>query len=332
MSNATLPSTESLNDPVIQHVRNDFSVLKNTLSVEQALAVIRERGVGERIVYFYVIDDAGRLVGVVPTRRLLTAPLDQRIEDVMIKQVIAIPAHASLLEACEFFVLHKFFAFPVVDKEKRVVGLVDVGLFTDRMFDIAEREQLDDVFETIGFHIEQVRDAAPTKAFKFRFPWMLATIASGTVCALLAGAFELTLAKSIILAFFLTLVLGLGESVSMQAMTVTIQSLRAAAPTLRWYLGTLRRELATGGMLGIACGSVVAAVAWIWRGDPVAAITIGAAILASIVMASFIGLSVPAGLHALKLDPKIAAGPVTLALTDICTLLFYFSLATLLLG
>jgi magnesium transporter len=332
MSNATLPSSEFLNEPVTQHIRKDFAVLKNTLNIEQALAAIRETGIGERIVYFYVIDEDERLVGVVPTRRLLTVPLGQRIEDVMIKRVIAIPATASLLDACEFFVLHKFFAFPVVDKEQHIVGLVDVGLFTDRMFDIAEREQLNDIFETIGFHIEQVRDAAPAKAFQFRFPWMLATIASGTVCALLAGAFELTLAKSLILAFFLTLVLGLGESVSMQSMTVTIQSLRAAAPTLRWYLGTLRRESATGGMLGVACGALVAAIAWTWRGDPLAALTIGGAILASIMTASFIGLSVPAGLHALKLDPKIAAGPVTLALTDICTLLFYFSLGTVVLG
>lgn len=125
----------------------------------------------------------------------------------MIRNVITIPATASLLTACEFFVLYKFFAFPVVDEARRIVGLLDVGVFTDRIFDIAERQQLDDVFETIGFHLEQVRDAAPTQAFRFRFPWLLATIASGTVCALLAGAFEVTLEKSIVLAFFLTLVL-----------------------------------------------------------------------------------------------------------------------------
>ncbi|MCR1827894.1 hypothetical protein [Ectopseudomonas oleovorans] len=63
-------------------------------------------------------------------------------------------------------------------------------------------------------------------------PWLLATIASGTLCALLASLYELTLAKSIVLAFFLTLVLGLGESVSMQSMSVTIQALRSVRPNL----------------------------------------------------------------------------------------------------
>ena len=110
--------------------------------MEQALASIRQRGVGEKIVYFYVVDDDERLVGVVPTRRLLMAPLEQPLSELMIRNVIAIPHTATVMEACEFFVLHKFFAFPLVDERRHVVGLVDVGLFTEEVFDIAEREQL----------------------------------------------------------------------------------------------------------------------------------------------------------------------------------------------
>ena len=94
--------------------------------VEKALAVIREQGIGEEIVYFYTVDDQERLTGVVPTRRLLTAPLDQRISDITIRQVVAIPHTASVLEACEAFVLHKFLAFPVVDEHRKIVGVVDV--------------------------------------------------------------------------------------------------------------------------------------------------------------------------------------------------------------
>jgi magnesium transporter len=88
------------------------------------------------------------------------------------------------------------------------------------------------------------------RAFRFRFPWLLATIGSGTICALLAGRFEVTLAKSLVLAFFLTMVLGLSESVSIQSMTVTIQELRATRPTLRWYAQALRREAGTALLLG----------------------------------------------------------------------------------
>jgi magnesium transporter len=135
-----------------------------------------------------------------------------------------------------------------------------------------------------------------------------------------------------VIAFFLTLVLGLGESVGAQSMAVTIQALRSSRPTLRWYLGTLRRELATSLLLGAACGLVVATIVWCWRGAGWAAVVLGSSILTSLVMACLLGLSVPSLLHALKLDPKIAAGPLTLALADLATLLFYLSIARLLLS
>ena len=325
-------SPQHLDQPVRDFVRKDFAQLRESMAVREALAAIREKGIGEKIVYFYVVNEDEKLVGVLPTRRLLTAALEERIGDLMIKRIIAIPQTATLLEACEFFVLHKFFAFPVVDEERHIVGLVDISLFTEEVFDIAERAQHEDIFETIGFHVAQVRDAGPLRAFRYRFPWLLATIGSGTVCALLASAFALTLAQSLVIAFFLTLVLGLGESVSIQSMAVTIQALRSSRPTMRWYVATLRREVATALLLGAACGALVAAIVWFWLGAGWPAIVIGGSILASLVMACLLGLSIPSVLHALRLDPKIAAGPLTLALADILTLLFYLSIASLLLA
>ena len=107
--------------------------------------------------------------------------------------------------------------------------------------------------------------------------------------------------------------------------------LRAAQPTWAWYLRALRREAGTALLLGAGCGAVVGIIVWLWRGAPLAAVSIGASIFLNLCAACFFGLSVPTLLHALKLDPKIAAGPVTLAFTDIFTLLFYFGLATWLL-
>jgi magnesium transporter len=92
------------------------------------------------------------------------------------------------------------------------------------------------------------------------------------------------------------------------------------------------RALRTAALLGAACGIVVAAIVVLWRGEPRPAAAIGLGILSALVGACVFGLSVPAALHALRLDPKIAAGPVSLACTDVFTLLCYFSLATLLLG
>jgi len=320
-----------LQQPVTAIARRDFVVLRYDLIVQQALTIIRRSDLGETIVYFYLIDDQDRLLGVVPTRRLLTAGLDQALSDIMVHPVVSIPHTASLLEACEFFVRHKFLAVPVVDEQRRVVGVVDVSMLTGEVFDSAERQRTNEVFETIGFRLSQVRGASPARVFRYRFPWLGATIGSGLFCALLASAYEATLAQSIVLAFFLTLILGLGESVSSQSMAVTIQALRATRPRLAWYLKELRRELGTALLLGAACGGIVALVAVLWRREPAAAWVIGTSILVSLCSACLIGLSVPTLLHTLRLDPKIAAGPITLALADISTLLFYFSLASALL-
>jgi len=323
--------TDHLNLPVMTVARKDFTKLRQDLTVQEALDSIRRQGLGEKIVYFYVVDDYDRLTGVLPTRRLLTSALDRPLAESMITRVIAIPQTATVMDACDLFILHKFLAFPVVDEKRRIVGLVDVNVFTEEIFDVAKREQWDEVFQTIGFRVSQVRDASPLRAFRFRFPWLTATIGSGTLCALLASGYEATLAKSLVLAFFLTLVLGLGESVSIQSMTVTIQALRSMQPTFRWYVRAFRREAFTAMMLGTACGGLVCLIAWLWRGEGLPAVAIGTGILLTIAAACFFGLSVPVILHALKLDLKISAGPITLALTDIFTLLFYFSVAAFLL-
>jgi len=318
-------------EPVLAHARTDFALLGEKMTVDEALAAIRRHGVGERVIYFYVADSAGRLAGVLPTRRLLSAPSESRLEDLMIRRVVAIPENASLLDACEMFVLYKFLAFPVIDAGRRVVGVIDISSFTDEVLDFAEPEKVNDMFETLGFHITQVRGATPWKAFRLRFPWLLATIASGTAGALLAGVFEMTLARALILSFFLALVLALAEAVSIQSMTLTLQALRAVKPTWQWFWSNARREMLTAVLIGFGCGALVFFIAWVWRGAPLAAAVISATIVGGTLIACLSGLIVPSALHALKLDPKIAAGPITLAVADVLTLTLYFSLATWLL-
>src|SRR3989440_2902557 len=318
---------------VIEHARKDFPLLDVEMTVGQALERIRREGVGERVIYFFAVDSNKRLVGVLPTRRLLTSPLETRLSDIMVRRVVAIPASATVLDACEFFVLYKFFAFPVVDEQRRVVGLIDVSLFAEEM--LGERDDQakpatpvrDDIFETLGFHLEQIREKSPWLVFRFRFPWLLVTVTPGTICAILAGAFEATLARSLVVAFFLTMVLGLNESVAAQSMSVTIQMLRSAPVTWRWFATALRREFIIAVLIGLACGIVVGAIVLLWRHQFAAALAIGGSIALSLISASLFGLGVPSVLHRLKLDPKIAAGPITLAFADIFALLIYFTTA-----
>ncbi len=322
---------EHLNQPVLPYARKDFPELKQDFTIQQALDTIRQQGLGEKVVYFYVVDEQEHLLGVLPTRRLLTAPLNQKLGEVMIRRVVVVPHNSTILDACELFVMHRFLAFPVVDEQRRILGVVDVNLFTQEVLDLGERDQTDEVFEALGFRIAQVRTATPWRAFRLRFPWLLATITSGVLCALLASRFEATINKTLLLAFFITLVLALGESVAIQSMAVTIQALRAVRPTLRWFGSAFRHEAGTAVLLGAGCGILVMLLVFAWRGIGWPAVAIGGSIVLSLCAACLFGLIVPAFLHWLKLDPKIAAGPVALACTDICTLVFYFGLAAILL-
>ena len=324
---------------VVDHARKDFPLLDVTMIVGEALEHIRQEGVGERVIYFYVVDEQKRLVGVVPTRRLLTAPLEASLRQIMVPRVVAVPATATVLDACEFFVLYKFLAFPVVDEQRRVIGIVDANLFAEEILEAGESEDRyrsaaplgPEFFEALGFRIEQIRGASPWRIFRFRFPWLLVTVMGGTVSAILAGFFEATLTRSLVLAFFLTMVLGLNESVSAQSMSVTIHALRTVTVTWRWLATAFRREVATAILLGVACGFIVGVIAWFWRNDVRAAFVIGGSIGLSLVTACALGLAVPSLLHRLKLDPKIAAGPVTLALADFVALVIYFTSAWLIL-
>lgn len=317
-------------DPVLQHARQDLPLLRAALSVGEAMEEIRRGVPPERIIYFYVVDDSERLVGVLPVRRLLTADPGQKLSEIMVSQVVTLPTAATVLEACELFAMHRFLALPVVDEERRMVGAVDISLFADEVFDLAERQEVDDLFETIGFRVSALRGVSPGKAFRIRFPWLLVTITGGMVCALLAGVFKATLAESLVLAFFLTLVLGLGESVAAQSIALTIQALRGGRPSLRWYAGAVRRELPTGLMLGAACGTLVAALVALWERG--AALAVGSSVALSLAGASLLGLTVPSVLHALRLDPKVAGGPIALALADILTVLLYLVAGTVLIG
>ena len=120
------PLTEAnLNDPITQHLRTDFTRLYTGQTVGQALDWLRRNPPAGRIVYFYVVDDQGRLAGVVPTRRLLLSPPERPLTDIMVRKVIDLPADATVLDACEFFLQHRLLALPVVGavQQGQLVGV-----------------------------------------------------------------------------------------------------------------------------------------------------------------------------------------------------------------
>lgn len=320
------PHTKS----ILEFARKDFTSFNKNLSVGDVLAQIRKKGLGERIVYFYVVDDDEKLVGVLPTRRILTASTEEILENIMIKKVIAIKSNLSVYNALEFFAMYKFLAFPIVDENKRILGIIDVNNFTEEIIDTSERQQINDVFETIGFRVNEIKNASPMKAFRLRFPWLITTILSGIICAIITGMFSVTLQQSILLAFFLTLILGLGESVSIQSMTIAVQVLHSNRPTISWYIKSFVKEVTAAFLLGLSSAFVVFLIIMFWKKDFFVAGLVGMSIVFVEIISAFWGLTVPSILHRTKLDPKISAGPITLALADISTIFLYLSLASLL--
>jgi magnesium transporter len=331
-SSSGASSREHLNKPVSEFLRPGPPPLRIDQSVAAALEVIRTAGLEERIFYFYVVDAEGRLSGVVPARKLLTEPLDRLIGEAMMKRVLSLPDRATLMEACECFILHKFLAIPVVDSEKRLRGIIDVSLFTDEVMELGEGSSTDQLFQSIGIHVQEVLHASPWKAFRIRFPWLAATVSGGVLCALLAGAFAATLQHRVVLAVFMALVLGLGEAVAAQSLALTVQSLPASRVRWKWLKVKLGREAATAGYLGILAGSAVALMVGIFWHDLRSSIVIGGSVLISILVAGLTGVVVPTLLRLVRWDPKIAAGPITLAAADLFTVSCYLVTAKLLLG
>ncbi len=331
-SPAPSADTSHLADPVTRHMRADFARLKPDHTVGEAIAAARAAPPEGRIIYFYVLDDAGRLEGIVPTRRLLLSADSTPIREVMVTRVVTIPAAATVLDACEFFLLHKFLAFPVVDDQRRMLGIVDVDLYTEELADLDRREDLDDLFQLIGVHFEDSQARSPVAAFRSRFPWLLANIAGGIVAAFLSGLFQAELEKAVALALFVPVVLALAESVAIQSVSIALQRLHGRRPSVAAIAGAVRHESLTGVMLGAASALAVALVALAWLGQPAVAAALFGGITGGVIAAAVIGVAMPNLLRLFAREPQVAAGPVALAATDMVTLVIYFSLARQLLG
>lgn len=125
--------TARLSDPVTRRMHQDCTCLPAGQTVGEALDWLRQNPPPGRVIYFYVVDTEGRLQGVVPTRRLLLSPLSTGLTEIMVRKMVVVPSWATVLDACEFFIQHRFLAFPVVDKENRILGVVDIDLYTEEL-------------------------------------------------------------------------------------------------------------------------------------------------------------------------------------------------------
>ncbi|MCS6866678.1 MAG: CBS domain-containing protein [Gemmata sp.] len=325
-----------LNEPVTQYLRRDFATLQSDWTVAEALEEMRRHPPPGRIIYFYVINSEGKLVGVVPTRRLLLSPPDAKIHAIMMSSVIAIPASATLLEACEFFTMHRLLAFPIVDDERRIVGVIDIEAYTEELAETSQQENdngrrhMEEVFQLIGVRLTRAQQSRPWTAFRGRFPWLLCNVAGGTLAAILSGIYQDELNWQLaVLALFIPVVLALAESVAIQSVTLALDTFRHGKPSWGQLLRQLRPETLTGLLLGLSTGLLVASIAVVWQQHLELLAIVGGGIAIGVTGAAICGMTIPHLLRILRCDPQVAAGPIALTCADMIVLLAYFNLARL---
>jgi magnesium transporter len=237
---STAPLTKfELDDPVSRHLHQDFARILASQSVGEALDALRRHPPQGRILYLYVVDDQDRLSGVVATRRLLLASREQPVAEIMVRQAVALPAQTTVLEACVFFIQYRFLAFPVVDEGRRLLGVVDVELYTDEVTKLEDGRVRDDLFQIIGVHVDGARDDSPRSAFVHRFPWLGCNLAAGILAALLSSLYREELDRVVALAFFIPVVLSLEESVSSQSVSLALQMLHGRPASWKLLPGRL---------------------------------------------------------------------------------------------
>ena len=313
---------DHLDEPIVNHLRRDVTTLAADETVDAALVSLRARPLGERIVYFYVVDGGAMLVGVLPVRRLLSAAPETRIRDLMVTTVVSLRHSATIREASDLFIRYRLLAVPVLDAEGRLEGVVDVSLLTDEATALDGKQADDDIFQVIGARVSQ--GASASQSFRDRFPWLLCNVGGGMVAALVTDHYQALVRAAIGLALFVPVVLTLAESVGIQSVTLTLQALH----NRRRRLG---RDVTTAMLLGAGCALVVAVIVVAFGQPARIAAAVSLTIFLSMGVATLVGVALPVAVSRTRRDPRIASGPIVLATVDFVALLIYFNLARMLL-
>jgi magnesium transporter len=309
---------DHLDEPIVNHLRRDVTTLGAAETVDAALRSLRSQQLGERIVYFYVVDAADVLVGVLPVRRLLSAEPHVVIRDLMVTDVVSLRHSATIRDASDLFIRHRLLALPVLDAEGRLEGVVDVSLLADEATALGGKQAADDIFQVIGARVSQ--GASAWQSFRDRFPWLLCNVGGGMVAAIVTDYYASLVRAAIGLALFVPVVLTLAESVGIQSVTLTLQGLHHR----RRRLG---RDVATAMLLGAGCALVVAVLVFAFGQPGRIAAAVSLTIFLAMGVATLVGVALPTAVGRTRRDPRIASGPIVLATVDFVALLIYFNLA-----
>jgi len=318
---------QSLQNRVGDHAKEVASLLKVDTTVGEAIVHIRTtQGSEPNIFYFYVVDENKRLLGTVSTRDLLIASPESPLSELVNTRVEKLQSDQTMAEGWVLMQKFHILALPVVEHGKLIGVLTVQDYFREGIPVQSARKRLE-IFQTFGFFLEEGKRKSTWVQYKTRAPWLFCNMLGGLACAVISNIYTDVLLKVIVLAMFIPLVLSLSESISMQAMTQTIHYMSRIQNFWKNAFSYLLHESKLFILVGLTSGVMIGLVSHLWDSNWTAGIIIGISIIITVFISALIGALMPPLVHSIKLDPKIASGPVVLMLVDTITTLVYLSIA-----
>lgn len=323
-----------LEESVGKSLTGESLSLDSAWSVGEAIAYIRSQPYEVKLRYFYVVDSERVLMGVVSSHQLLVSSDATPLSAIMDDAPLSISEGCKMKEAIALLKEHRLVGLPVVDGSNRLKGILEMEVKREDFLNGGKsslqikKALYNDIFQLIGVSIDESRTKSALEGFKRRMPWLLGNLLAGLACAAIANAFQLVLQQAIILAMFIPLVLTLSESIAMQSMAMSLNMLHASALRVKVVARKTAAECKTALLLGLTAGLTVEVVSFFLHKNELPLFVVAVSIFSSMILTASFGVIIPVILHILRLDPRVAGGPVVLMLADISATAIYLGLAT----
>jgi magnesium transporter len=317
-----------------------YARLRPDMTVDEAITYLRRQAQErlETIYYVYVLDESQRLLGVVSFRDLFAAPSGRLVRDVMRADTVAVRDDMDQEAVGRVFKETGYLALPVVDAEGRLQGIVTL----DDIVNVVEQEATEDIqkiggMEALGAPYLQV---GFWRMVGKRAGWLAALFLGEMLTATAMARFEDEIARAVVLALFVPLIISSGGNSGSQATTLVIRAMALGEVRLRDWWRVARRELGAGLALGATLGSIGFLRIVIWqavrpmygRHYLLVAATVFCSLVGVVTFGTLAGSLLPFVLRALRLDPASASAPFVATLVDVTGLVIYFTTASAILA
>jgi magnesium transporter len=316
-----------------------YARLRPDATVDEAISYLRRQARErlETIYYVYVLDDQQRLIGVVSFRELFAAPPEKKVRDIMRTQVVTVREHEDQESVSRVFAQHGLLAIPVVDTESHIKGIVTV----DDIVDVVEEEATEDIQKFGGLEALDAPylNIAFGRMVMKRAGWLSALFVGEMLTATAMAFFEDEIARAVVLALFVPLIISSGGNSGSQASTLVVRAMALGEVKLRDWWRVVRREIAAGLALGTVLGAIGFLRIVVWQAvSPIygehyllIAFTVFGSLIGVVTFGTIAGSVLPLILRWLGLDPASASAPFVATLVDVTGLLVYFTMASLIL-